>query len=237
VLKVEKAERRSSALLPVWKPPMSTTSHTSAMVSSAPSKPHTSGSCASPGKPLCQAPLSDDIINISSDAMSDTGIDLKPESDSDSGGLASMRKRVSNSFKFVLVALTSPQGQPLLLTAAFTQFTTKSEPSKHTIIGVTKSRAPTLSAVSSNECSGLLLQGAQIRKASNSEIPDDCLLMWRKIYIPTLLQHLGTVSNPWDLSAFIDKAQEIYNKCLPSSPYNLTCKGDRRAQLVSSFFK
>jgi len=133
----------------------------------------------------------------------------------------------------------SPQGQPLL-TAAFTQFTIKSEPSEHTtnplIRNVAKSRAPTLSAVSSNEHSGLLLQGAQVHKASNSEIPDNCLLMWCKVYIPTLLQHLGTESNPWDLGAFIDKAQEIYDKCFPSSPYNLTCKGDRRAQLVSSFF-
>jgi len=96
VLKVEKAERRSSALLPAWKPPTRTTSHVSAMVSSAPGKPHTSR--ASPGKPLRRAPLSDDIINISSDAMSVTGIDLEPETDSDDGGLASAKKRVvSNS--------------------------------------------------------------------------------------------------------------------------------------------
>jgi len=52
VLKVEKAERRSSALLPAWKPtPRTRTSHASVMVSSGTStgKPHTSR--ASLGKP------------------------------------------------------------------------------------------------------------------------------------------------------------------------------------------
>ena len=100
VLKVEKTEWRSSALLPAWKQPTprTRTSHASAMVSSAPGKPHTPR--MSPGKPhLCQTALSDDIINISSDAMSITGLDLvSPETDSDDDGLASAEnKEVSNS--------------------------------------------------------------------------------------------------------------------------------------------
>jgi len=91
--------------------------------------------------------------------------------------------------------------------------------------------APTLSTISGSGHSGL-----QIRKASNSEIPDKCLQTWRKLYIPTLLQHLGTVTNPWDLTTFIEKAQELYDKFFPFSPHDLTRKGDHRAQLVSLFF-
>jgi len=98
-----------------------------------------------------------------------------------------------------------------------------------------KRRAPTLSAVSSSGHSRLQ-QSVQVRKASNSELPNDCLVTWRKVYIPTLLQYLGTIADPWDLTGFIEKAQELYNNCFPSSPYDITYKGDRRAQLVSKIF-
>jgi hypothetical protein len=63
------------------------------------------------------------------------------------------------------------------------------------------------------------------KKLSNNDLPDGVdLKTWRRSFISTYLQYVGSSSNPWDIPAKLacEKMQLIWDSIFPDVEYKIT---------------
>ncbi|KAH9942654.1 hypothetical protein B0H21DRAFT_710225 [Amylocystis lapponica] len=69
--------------------------------------------------------------------------------------------------------------------------------------------------------------GGSGNKAKKADLPLGAHPRWNKKFIPTYLDFMGTLPNPWDTSAFdlVAVLQDIWDQVYPDIPYSVTLQG------------